>query len=72
LPTNIPDRPQVAALMDERRDDEAIGAHAESLDWIVDGWRWAEIGKDPLIPRACVKGDQRKAQLFGLANSEDP
>ena len=58
--------------MDERRDDEAIGAHAESLDGIVDRWRRAEIGKDPLFPGVCVKGDQRKAQLFGLANSEDP
>jgi hypothetical protein len=72
LPPNIPDRPQVAAKMDERRDNAAIGAHAESLDWIVDRWRWAEIGKDPLIPGSCVNGYQRKAQLFGLANSEDP
>jgi hypothetical protein len=72
LPPNIADRPQVAAQMDERRDNEAIGAHAESLDRVVDRWRWAEIRKDPLIRRACVNGYQRKAQLFGLANSEDP
>jgi hypothetical protein len=58
--------------MDERRDNEAIGAHAESLHWVVDRWRWAEIGEDPLIRRAWVDSYQRKAQLFGLANPEDP